>query len=115
MIDRVPSLAFPRRPWHWVAAILVAELLWFCFLYPLVPTTAAAAVIEALLPLPLLGYIYLSVLSLEWISERNWSRWTTRLVSIAIALSAGAAGVWLVDWAIINVPAEFKYHLIQSL
>jgi hypothetical protein len=115
MIDSVPNLAFPRRPWHWVAAVLVAELLWFCFLYPLVPTTAGAAVFEAFLPLPLLGYIYLSVLCLEWISERNWSRWTTRLLSAAIALSAGAAGVWLVDWAVINIPVEFKYHLIHSL
>lgn len=115
MIERAANLAFPRRPWHWVAAIVVAELLWFCFLYPLVPTTAAAVVLEAFLPLPLLGYIYLSVLCLEWISERTWSRWTRQLLSIAIALSAGAAGVWLVDWAIINVPFEFKYHLLQSV
>lgn len=115
MIDGMTNPAFPHRLWHWVAAFLVAELLWFCFLYPLVPTSAGAAAVEAFLPLPLLGYIYLSVLCLEWISGRNWSRWITRLLSTAVALSAGAAGVWLVDWAVINVPVVFKYHLIQSV
>jgi hypothetical protein len=113
MIEPLPSLAFPRRWWHWVVAILAAELLWFCALYPLVPRTAGAAALEALLPLPLIGYIYLAVLGLFWISGRNWSRWARRLLVTAIALTVGAAGIWMVDWAVIHTSAQFGYLLIR--
>jgi hypothetical protein len=115
MIESQSNFAFPRRWWHWVVGILAAELLWFCVLYPLVPRTAAAAAFEALLPLPLIGYIYLAVLSLFWISRRNWSRWTKGALSTAIALSVGAAGIWMIDWAVIHTSAQFGYHLIRRV
>jgi hypothetical protein len=115
MIELMPNFAFRHRWWHWVVAILAAELLWFCAMYPLVPRTAGAAALEALLPLPLIGYIYLAVLCLFWISGRNWSAWTRRLLGTAIALSAGAAGIWMVAWAVVHTSAEFGYMLIRRV
>lgn len=115
MIEPLGKFAFPRRWWHWVVAILAAELLWFCSMYPVVPRTAGAAALEALLPLPLIGYIYLAVLGLFWISARNWSRWPRRVLVAAVALSVGAAGVWMVDWAVVHTSAEFGYQLIRRV
>ncbi len=115
MMERLSQSAFPRRWWHWVVVALVAELLWFCFMYPLVPQSLSAAALEALLPLPLLGYIYLAVQCLVWISGRNWSRWTRRLLNAAIALSVVAAGIWIIDWAVIHTSAVFGYHSIHTL
>jgi hypothetical protein len=115
MMDLLPNSAFPRRWWHWLVIILAAELLWFCFMYPLVPRTAPAAAFEALLPLPLLGYIYVAVQCLLWISRRHWSRWMRQLLTAAIAVSVGAAGIWIIDWAVIHTSAEFGYQSIRGL
>src|SRR5579862_8840925 len=104
---------FPRLWWHWLLVIVVAELMWFCALYPLVPKSVGAAVLEALLPLPLLGYLYLAALGLFWISARTWSVWTRRLLGSVIVLAAGAVGIWMIDWAVIHTPAEFSYFLIR--
>src|SRR5580658_10603279 len=113
MVEQLANSAFPRRWWHWVLVTLAAELLWFGFLYPLVPRTVPALALEALLPLLLLGYIYLAVRCLLWISERSWSLWTRRLLTAAIALGVGAVGIWIVDWAIVQTPAEFGYQLMR--
>jgi hypothetical protein len=109
------SAAFPNRWWHWVLVSLAAELLWFCFLYPLVPKSVPAAVLEALLPLLLLGYMYLAVRCLWWISKRSWSLWTRRVLAAAIVVAVGAVGIWAVDWVVVQTPAEFGYHVIRSL
>ncbi|HEV2701439.1 MAG TPA: hypothetical protein VGV09_07400 [Steroidobacteraceae bacterium] len=115
MIELLPNSAFPRRRWHWIVVALVAELLWFCFLYPLVPRTVPAVAFEALLPLLLLGYIYLAVRCLLWIAGRRWSRWTRQLLGGAIGLGAVATGIWLVTWAVIYLPVAFGYQLIREL
>lgn len=115
MVDLLSNSAFPRRWWQWVVVAVAAEVLWFCFMYPIVPRSLPAAVFEALLPLPLLGYIYLAVQCLVWISGRNWSRWTKRLLTAAIALSVIAAGIWIVDWAVIHTSAEFGYQSMHRL
>jgi hypothetical protein len=106
---------FPRRWWHWVLVAFAAELLWFCFMYPVVPRTVPALTLEALLPLLLLGYLYLGVRCLLWISRRSWSRWTRRVLTTAIAVGVGAVGIWIVDWAVVQTPAEFGYQLLQRL
>jgi hypothetical protein len=115
MIEQLANPAFPRRWWHWVLVTLAAELLWFCFMYPLVPRTLPAVAVEALLPLLLLGYLYLAVQCLVWISRRSWSVWTRRVLSTAIAIGVGAVGIWIVDWAVVQSPVEFGYQLIRRL
>ena len=41
----------------WIMAAAGAELCWFALLHPLVPVTMRGAVVEALLPLLIVGYI----------------------------------------------------------
>ena len=114
-MDLMPDSAFPRRWWQWLLVLLAGELLWFCFMYPVVPRTASAAAFEALLLLPLLAYIYLAVQGLWWISRRCWARLTRQCLGAALALGAAAAGIWIVDWAVIHTSAEFAYLSIHGL
>ena len=115
MIKLLPNFDYPRRWWQWAAAALAAELLWFCAMYPLVPKTVGALAFEAVIPLPLLGYIYLAVVCLLWISKWSWPRWTKQLLGTAIALSVVAAAIWVVDWAVLNTSAEFLYLPIRGV
>lgn len=115
MIDLLPNSARPRHWWQWTIVIVAAELLWFCLMYPLVPGTVAAAVIEALLPLPLLGYVYLAVRCLFWIARQNWSPWMRRFLGVALALSVGAAGVGLIAVIVVRTSAQFGYQSIHGL
>jgi len=109
------NLAVPRRWWHWGVAILAADIIWFCSMYPVVPKSVSAAALEALLPVPLLLYVYLAVRCLFWVSERPWSRWTRQSLSAAFAVAAGALAIWMVDWAIVHTSAEYGYLMIRRL
>ncbi|HTB66307.1 MAG TPA: hypothetical protein VK727_08765 [Steroidobacteraceae bacterium] len=115
MIEILPNFTTRRRWWHWAVAILIADLVWFCSMYPVVPRTAGAAVLEALLPMPLLIYVYAAARCVLWISQRPWSSWTRLSVGAAIALAAGVVGIWMVDWAVIHTSAEYGYLMIRRL
>jgi hypothetical protein len=115
MIEILPNFSAPRRRWHWAVAILVAEVVWFCAMYPVVPRTVGAAVLEALLPVPLFIYVYGMARCLLWVSKRPWSRWTRQSLGTAIALGAGAAGIWMVDWTVVHTTAEYGYLMIHRL
>jgi len=115
MIEILPNFAAPYRWWHWAVAILVADVLWICAIYPVVPRSVCAADLEALLPIQLLIYVYLAARCLLWVSKRPWSRWTRHSLGTAIALGAGAVGIWMVDWAVIHTSAEYGYLMIHRL
>jgi hypothetical protein len=115
MFELVPNSVRPRDWWQWAIVIVAAELLWFCLMYPLIPRTVGAAVVEALLPLPLLGYVYLVVRCLFWISKQSWSVWMRRFLSTAVAVILGAAGVAMIAVTVVQTPAEFGYQSIHGL
>lgn len=115
MIEILPNFTAPRRWWHWLVAILVADVLWFCAMYPVVPRTLGAAVLEALLPMPLLIYVYIAARCLLWVSKRPWSSWTRQSLGAAIALGAATVGIWMVDWAVVHTSAEYGYLMIRRL
>jgi hypothetical protein len=115
MVEISANFTSPRRWWHWAFAILVADVLWFCSMYPVVPRTVAAAALEALLPVPLLIYVYLAARCLFWVSERPWARLTRHSLVAAFALSAAALGIWMVDWAVVHTSAEYGYLMIRRL
>ena len=68
-----------------------AELCWFALLHPLVPVTMRGAVVEALLPLLIVGYIYLVVHALLWLADAPLSMALRRLVALVLVLSVGLA------------------------
>jgi hypothetical protein len=115
MIEPLPKFSAPRRWWTWVAAIVAADLLWFCSMYPIVPRSMSAAALEALLPVPLLLYIYVVVRVLFWISKRPWSGWARRSACTVLAVVAGATGIWMVAWIVVHTSAVYGYIPIKSL
>jgi hypothetical protein len=115
MMEILPNFAAPRRWWQWAAAILIADVLWFCSMFPLVPRTVGAATLEAILPMPLLIYVYVAARCLLWVSRRPWSFWTRQSLGAAIALGAGAVGIWVVAWAVVHTSAEYGYMMIRTL
>jgi len=115
MIRSLSDSPFPRRWWHWLVLVLAAELLWFGFMYPLVPRSVPAVAFEALLPLPLLGCMYLAMQGMLWITSRNWASWTKQLLAATLVLGVIAAGIWLIDWSVIHTPIVFSYQLIHRL
>jgi polyferredoxin len=114
MAELLQSSLFPNRWWHWIAVTFIAEILWFGVMYPLVPRTVAAAALEALLPLPLLGYLYLASRCLFWISKRPWSPWARRFLGVAIALSVGVVCFGIIAVAIVYTPVEFGYQPLHG-
>jgi hypothetical protein len=115
MLKMPPDFAAPSRWWHRATAILIADLLWFCFMYPIVPRSMSAAALEALLPVPLILYVYAAARCLFWISERPWSLWIRRSVTTAAALGTGAGGIWMVAWVVVNTTAVYGYMSIRNL
>jgi hypothetical protein len=101
MPDSKPAAGIRRRWWKWVAVILAADLAWFCALYPVLPRSVSAAVLEALLPVPLFAYIYVVWRLLFWVSNRG--------------IAAIAGGIWMVDWTVIHTSAEYGYSLMHRL
>jgi hypothetical protein len=61
-----------RPPWYiWVGGAALGEALWFGLLVPLVPKNVAGICIEALMPLPLLGYICMAARMLFWMAGHH--------------------------------------------
>ena len=89
MLTQLSQSTSKPRWWHWLAIAAGVELVWFGQLYPLVPRTAAGAIILAALPLPVAGYIYVAVKALFWVADRTWPHWVRRTTSVAIAVSVG--------------------------
>jgi hypothetical protein len=86
----IPSLRLNR--WvTWIVGAAGAELCWFALLHPLVPITMRAGVVEALLPLLIVGYIYLVVRALLWLADAPLSMALRRLVALLLVLSVGLA------------------------
>ena len=107
--------ATPRRWGYWALAIVAADLLWFCSMYPLVPRSVFAAVLEAFLPVPLLLYIYVALRVLFWVANRPWAGWLRQSATAILALAIGALGIWMVDWTVIHTSAEYGYQTIRNL
>ena len=85
-----------RRGRFWLILVLVLEFSWFALLYPLVPKTALAALVEFALPLPFAGYIYLVFRALGWVLDSSLSAGVKAFLRASLAISVGLFGFLLV-------------------
>jgi hypothetical protein len=65
------------------------ELAWFSLLHPLVPRTFTAGFALALLPLPVLGYVYLIVRLLMSLGDAQWNPRMRFVLALILVLSVG--------------------------
>jgi hypothetical protein len=89
------------RNWRlWAAAIVAAELGWFALLHPLVPRSLRTVFVLALLPLALIGYIYLVGAVAVHLADRGWNPRLRQMIALILAISVGCfifALLWITE------------------
>ena len=89
------------RNWRlWFAAAVLCELGWVGLMHPLVPKTLGAGLVLALLPLTLVGYVYVVARLLVRLADAHWNLRVRRLIALALALSVGGflfVLLWVVE------------------
>lgn len=81
----VPAL----RRWRlWVWAVIVAEICWFALLRPR-SRSFGTILILALLPLTVVGYVYLMAAVSAYLGARQWDYRLRQMIVIMLGLSVG--------------------------
>jgi hypothetical protein len=81
-----------------VGAVLVAEICWFALLHPPIAGHIRAVVVLALLPLAVVGYVYLMAAVSAYLAGREWDFRLRQLIVVMLGLSVGCfvfALLWL--------------------
>jgi hypothetical protein len=77
------------RRWRlWVAAVVVAEIGWFALLRPRIGSFGTILVL-ALLPLTVVGYVYLLAAVSAYLDDRRWDFRLRQLIVVMLGLSVG--------------------------
>lgn len=88
----------PLRRWRlWGGALIVAEVCWFALLRPRIGSFSAAFLL-ALLPLTVVGYLYLMAAVSLYLADRQWDFRLRQMIVVMLGLSVGCfvfALLWL--------------------
>lgn len=88
----------PLRRWRlWLGALIVAEICWFALLRPRLGSSRSLFVM-ALLPLTVVGYLYLMAAVSVYLSDRRWDFRLRQMIVVMLGLSVGCfvfALLWL--------------------
>jgi hypothetical protein len=93
-----PAIPALRRWRPWVAALIVAEICWFALLRPRMPASFGTMLLLALLPLAVVGYVYLMAAVSAYLADRQWDLRIRQMIVLMLGLSAGCfvfALLWL--------------------
>jgi len=87
------------RRWRlWVGAVLIAELCWFALLHPRIAGNFRTILVLTLLPLTVVGYVYLMASVSAYLVDRNWEVRLRQMIVVMLGLSVGCfvfALLWL--------------------
>lgn len=87
------------RRWRlWVGAAIVAEVCWFVLLHPRLGGNIRTALVMALPPLAVVGYLYLMAAVSAYLAELKWDFRVRQLIVTMLGLSVGCfvfALLWL--------------------
>jgi hypothetical protein len=93
-----PDSAALRRWRLWVGAVIVAEICWFALLRPRIAGNFRTILALALLPLTVVGYVYLMAAVSAYLADREWDLRFRQMIVIMLGLSVGSfvfAVLWL--------------------
>ena len=77
------------RKWRlWIGAVIVAEMCWFALLRPR-GSSYGTILVLALLPLTVVGYVYLMAAVSAYLGDRAWDFRLRQLIVIMLGLSVG--------------------------
>jgi hypothetical protein len=86
---RVTPVTPALRRWRlWLAAVIVAEISWFALLRPRVGSFRTVFVL-ALLPLAVVGYLYLMAAVSSYLAGRQWDVRLRQMIVVMLGLSVG--------------------------
>jgi hypothetical protein len=83
---RTPAL----RQWRlWFGALLVAEIGWFVLVRPPFAGHFRSVLILALIPIAVVGYVYMLAAVAAYLDSRDWDYQMRQLIVILLGLSVG--------------------------
>jgi hypothetical protein len=91
-----PDTPALRRWRPWAAAVVVGEICWFALLRPRIGVRTI--LVLALLPLAVVGYVYLMAAVSAYLADRQWDFRLRQMIVIMLGLSVGCfvfALLWL--------------------
>jgi hypothetical protein len=96
---RVTPQSPALRRWRpWAGAVVVAEICWFALLRPPIAGALRTVLVLALLPLAVVGYVYLMAAVSTYLADRAWDFRVRQMIVIMLGLSVGCfvfALLWL--------------------
>jgi hypothetical protein len=93
-----PDRPVLRRWRPWVGAVLFAEICWFALIHPRLAGNFRTVLALALLPLTVVGYVYLMAAVSAYLADRAWDFRLRQMIVIMLGLSVGCfvfAVLWL--------------------
>jgi hypothetical protein len=87
------------RKWRWwLGAAAVAEIGWFALVRPRTMGSLSTILVLALLPLTVIGYLYLMTAASAYLADRQWDFRLRQMIVVMLGLSVGCfvfALLWL--------------------
>ena len=84
-----PDTPVLRRWRLWAGAVLIAEICWFALLHPRLGGHFSTVLALALLPLTVVGYVYLMIAVSAYLADRDWEFRLRQLIVIMLGVSVG--------------------------
>jgi hypothetical protein len=101
-----PEIPVLRRWRLWVGAVIVAEIGWFVLLHPRIAGSVRTVLMLALLPLAVVGYVYLMAAVSAYLATREWDVRLRQMIVIMLGLSVGCFVFALLWLAKVHVEGE---------
>ena len=89
-------------------ALLVAEIGWFALLRPRVAGDLGAIFMLALLPMTVVGYVYLMAAVSAYLAERRWDFHLRQMLVVMLGLSVGCFVFSLLWLAKVHFESELR-------
>jgi hypothetical protein len=87
------------RRWRlWFGALIVAEICWFALLRPRISGSFRTLLVLALLPVAVVGYVYLMAAVSAYLADKPWDYRLRQLIVLMLGLTVGClvfALLWL--------------------
>jgi len=111
LFDEVSAL---RRWRYWFGGLAIAEIAWFALLRPPFHGHFHAVLMLSLVPLAVVGYIYLLAAVSAYLDRLNWDYQMRQLIVVMLGLSVGFFLSALMTLSSAQLDAISHEHTVQA-
>lgn len=108
---QVPAL---RRWRYWFGGLAIAEIAWFALLRPPLSGHFHAVVMLALIPLAVVGYVYLLAAVSAFLDRLDWDYQMRQLIVVMLGLSVGLFLSALMNLSAAQLDAISRDHAVHA-